>query len=108
MIIEQRTYRLKPGAVPEFLRIYGSEGYELQKSLLKNPVGYYYTEIGGVNEVVHMWAYESFARREELRADLLAHPEWQAFLGKVGHLLDQMDNKILRPAAFSPLPQLKD
>ncbi len=54
-----RTYRLKNGAIPDYLRVVGEEGIAIQKKHLGNLVGYFYLEIGPINEIVHIWGFKS-------------------------------------------------
>ncbi len=103
MIVEQRTYRFKPGAVPQFLARYQAGPLALQRRVLGNLLGYFVTEIGPLNETVHLWGYESFEDRARRRAALLAQPEWRAFLSEVLPLLETQETKILLPTSFSPL-----
>ena len=58
MIIDERTYTLHPGKIPEFLELYQAEGYAVQTSHLGEPVGWFWTEIGVLNQIVHLWGYE--------------------------------------------------
>ena len=103
MIYEMRTYRMKVGTVPAYLKLVADEGIEVQKGHLGQLVGYFSSEIGPLNEIVHVWAYADLADRSERRARLSADPRWQAFLPKIQALIDTMDSKILLPADFSPL-----
>ena len=103
MIYEMRTYRMKVGAVPAYLKLVADEGIEVQKGHLGQLVGYFSSEIGPLNEIVHVWAYADLADRSERRARLSADPRWQEFLPKIQALIDTMDSKILLPTAFSPL-----
>ncbi|HVL56692.1 MAG TPA: NIPSNAP family protein [Burkholderiaceae bacterium] len=101
MIIDHRTYTLHPGKINEFLKIYGSEGYAIQTEHLGAPFGWFTSmDIGPLNQVVHLWRYDSLADREQRRAKLAADPRWQAYLAKVMPLMMQMENKILNPAPF--------
>jgi hypothetical protein len=52
---------------------------------------------------VHIWAYPSLDERERRRAALAADPAWQAFAPKIQALMEEMENKIMKPARFSPL-----
>jgi hypothetical protein len=63
-------------------------------------VGYYRTEFGALNQVIHMWAYESLAERTERRARLEADERWRAYIAKVRPLIVKQENKLLLPAPF--------
>lgn len=96
-----REYTLQAGKVPEYLELYEREGLKIQRDILGRMVGYYSTEVGpAVNQVVHLWAYESFEERQERRARLAAHPGWQSYLEKMRPMLVEQRNRILRPASF--------
>lgn len=100
MVVEMRTYTLHPAKAPEYLRLYEAEGMAIQKSILGRMVGYYSTEIGPLNQVVHMWAYTDLNERAERRVKLLADPVWQAYVAKMRPMLVTQDSKILNPAPF--------
>ena len=103
MIYEMRTYRMKVGAVPAYLKLVEEEGITVQMGHLGELVGYFASEIGPLNEIVHIWAYADLADREARRAALAGDARWQEFLPKIQALIETMDSKILRPASFSPL-----
>lgn len=103
MIYEMRTYRMKVGSVPAYLKLVEQDGIAVQKSHLGQLVGYFSSEIGALNEIVHIWAYQDLNDRAARRAQLAADPRWQVFLPKIQALIETMENKILLPAAFSPL-----
>lgn len=102
MYFEMRTYRLKNGSIPEYLSLVGETGIEIQKKHLGQLVGYYHSEIGPINQIVHIWAYQSLDDREQRRAALARDPEWQAFVPKIACLIEEAENKILKAAPFSP------
>ncbi|MFS8050556.1 NIPSNAP family protein [Rhizobium sp. BR 314] len=103
MYYEIRTYRLKNGSIPEYLRVVGEIGIAIQKRHLGNLIGYFSSEIGSINEIVHIWGYATLDDRQRRRAQLAADPEWQAFLPKIRDLIVTAENKIVSPASFSPL-----
>ena len=100
MIVDHRTYELQPGRLRDFLALYEREGLPVQLKHLGNLVGYYTTEVGNVNEIVHMWGYDSMDDRWERRKALQASPEWQAYAVQMRPLVDHIENKILIPAPF--------
>ena len=56
-----------------------------------------------LNQIVHMWAYESLDERTQRRAELNADEDWKAYVEKIRPLLVTMENKLLIPAPFSPI-----
>src|SRR5262245_30551935 len=103
MFYEIRTYRLKNGAIPEYLRAVGEEGLSIQKKHLGRLVGYFHSEIGPINEIVHIWAFDSLDDRQARRDRLMADRDWQQFLPRIRDLIEVAENKIMKPTAFSPL-----
>jgi hypothetical protein len=91
MYVEERMYRLKIGAVPEYLKHYQESGMA---------VGYYFTEVGGLNMVVHLWAYDSLDQRDKCRAAMQADPDWQAYLAKTRPLMETQETRIMKCAPF--------
>ncbi len=103
MIIEQRTYVFHPGGVPKFIAFYDQSVRDLQASILGNLIGYFTTEIGMLNQTVHMWGYDSFEERQRRRAELMKQPLFQAFVANIQPLLVSQESKILNPLPFSPI-----
>lgn len=103
MYYEIRTYRIKTGAVPAYLKLVEEEGIALQKHHLGQLVGYFFSEIGPLNQIVHIWAYPSLDERETRRQRLADDPAWQAFAPKIQALLETMESRIMKPTSFSPL-----
>ncbi|HSV34594.1 MAG TPA: NIPSNAP family protein [Ramlibacter sp.] len=105
MIFDLRTYTMVPGRLKAFLELYEREGLPVQRRHQGEPIGYFTTEIGPNNQVVHLWAYESLADRDKRRTALDADPEWVAYRAKsaaTGNVQHQ-ENKILKSVKFSPM-----
>ena len=100
MFVEERMYRLHPGKVDEYFRHYETHGMPVQLRHLPHMLGYYQTEVGPQNMVVHLWAYDSLDQRTECRARLFADPDWQSYRPKIHGLILQMDTRIMKPAPF--------
>jgi len=103
LIIEERIYTFQFGKVPEWLAFYEERGLPIQQKLLGRLIGFFQSEIGTLNQVVHIWAYESLAHREECRARLASDPAWQEYIRDVPKTMLNMENRILSPVRFSPL-----
>ena len=102
MILDLRIYTVRPNKVPDFVELYRTEAWPLQQKYLGRCLGWYVPVEGQLNQIVHMWAYESQADREQRRTAMAADPGWGAYLKKAGELglLVHMENRILRPAPF--------
>jgi NIPSNAP protein len=103
MIVEERIYTLHAGKVPDMMKLYGEEGLPLQQRYLGKFIGYFSTETGNLNQVVFLWGYDSLDDRDARRARMARDPEWQAYLKKVQPLIMTQENRILKPAPFSPI-----
>jgi NIPSNAP len=100
VIVELREYSLAPGTLGHFVDTYGRDGWPVQSAILGRCLGWYATEIGDVNEVVHLWAYDDAADRSVRRQRLSADPGWAAFLQSVSPDLSTMKSRLLRPLNF--------
>lgn len=103
MFYEIRTYRLRNGSIPAYLKVVEEEGIAIQRKHLGDLVAYFFSEIGPINEIVHIWAYPSLDERERRRAALMEDPDWRAFLPKIRDLIEVAENKIMKAARFSPV-----
>ncbi|SRR5258708_3353061 len=101
MIVDHRTYTLRPGTVANYFAEYEKQGLKVQLKHLGRLVGYFQSEIGALNQIVHIWAYESVAERDQRRAAMQADPKWQAWIKKSSNYFLAMENKILREAPFA-------
>jgi hypothetical protein len=102
MIVEERIYTLHPGKVPDYMRLYEEEGLAVQEPILGKMVGWYFTDFGPQNQIVHIWAYDSYEERDRRRAELGKNADWQAFIAKIRPLILRQENKSLIPAPWSP------
>lgn len=105
MIYEHRTYTVAHGQMESYLTRFEANGLPLlMKHLGGRLLGFHIAEIGVLNQVVHIWVYDSFADREQRRARLESDPEWKAFkLTNKGTFVEQ-EVKLMKGASFSPNP----
>ena len=67
-IVEMRTYRLKPGSIPEAVKRFG-EAVEGSGRSKISPLGaFFHTEVGPLNRIIHCWPYASLDERDKKRA----------------------------------------
>lgn len=105
MIVDHRTYSIRPGKVKTWLENYEKYALPVQAKHLGNLLGFFVSDIGPLNQIVFMWGYDDLADREKRRAAMDADPAWHDYLARsaeIGALLAQ-ENKILKPTSFSPI-----
>jgi len=97
-LYEMRIYTYAPGDIPKVIEAWGGAIEERQKY---SPLaGAWYSEIGGLNKWVHLWAYKDFAERTRVRAETRVKGVWPP---PSGVSLIHQENKILTPMRFSPM-----
>jgi len=105
MIVDHRTYTLKPLKLQPWLELYETYGLPVQVRHLGGLIGFFVTEVGTLNQVVHLWSFASLEERQQRRAAMAKDPDWAEFLRRNAELaaLDHQENKILVPVSFSPI-----
>ena len=97
MIYEVRTYNVKPGSLAEVEKRFG-EAYEKRKEL--SPLAaFFHTEIGPLNQIIHIWPYKDLAEREQIRDEAVKRGVWPP---KIGEFLQEQQTDIFKPLAISP------
>ena len=86
MIVDIRTYKFQPGKMNAWLKLYEEHAWPLQQKYLGDCLGFFTTIEGALNQVVHVWRYESQADREARRTAMMQDPGWGVFLEKVSKL----------------------
>jgi hypothetical protein len=99
-LYELRTYTVKVGRAVPWCALMAEHLHVREKYSMN--CGLWTTISPDPNQVVHLWAYESFEQRQAVRAQSQADPEWQAFLAEAGPQIETMDSMLLLPSAYSP------
>jgi hypothetical protein len=97
MIYEFRTYTLKPRSLAEVEKRYAA-AYEYRKKY--SPLtAFWHTEIGPLNEIIHVWGYKDLAERARIRAEAAKDPNWPP---KIREFVVDQDVEVLTPFPFVP------
>ena len=97
MIFEMRTYLMKPGSIPKVEELWGAS--LPARSKLSRMGGFWRTEVGTLNQIIHVWPYENIGERDRIRAEAVKTGVWPP---KIAEYILEMESKILHPAPFSP------
>jgi hypothetical protein len=103
MIVDIRTYTLIPRKTAKYLELFEKHALPVMKRHDLELMGYYVSHIGPLNQVVHLWRYDSLADLERKRTERDADPAWGEFLAVTEGMVLVQENKIMRPTSFSPI-----
>lgn len=104
VLVDVRTYTIKPGFIPAQLEVYEKFGYPVQLRHIGQPLCYLQSESGEMNTLVHAWVYDNAADREQRRAAMNADPDWKAYLAenrRTGYVVAQRTS-LMTPVGFCP------
>ena len=100
MIYEIRTYDIAPRSLAEVEKRYG-EAYEHRKKY-SELFAFWHTEIGPLNQIIHVWQYESLEERARIRGQAAKDPNWPP---KIRDYVTAMSSEIVVPFNFVPAPK---
>ena len=97
MIVEFRTYKMQPGSIPT---VEDRFGQALPARAKLSPLAaFWHTEVGPLNEIIHVWPYESFEERTRVRAESTKLEGWPP---NIREFVVAQKSEIFIPAPFSP------
>ena len=102
MIVDVRTYTLAPRKMTKYLELFERHALPVMQRHGLKLMGYYVSQIGPLNQVVHLWGYDSLADMEQKRAARDADPAWGEYLALTEGMVVAQEDKVMRPASFSP------
>ncbi|KAI7852434.1 NIPSNAP-domain-containing protein [Circinella umbellata] len=100
-IYELRHYQLKPGRLLEWETEW-RKGLECRRQYCE-PVGAWFSQLGELHSVHHMWTYPDLQTRKTTREDAWNVDGWAETVYKTVRLVDNMSSYILKPLSYSPL-----
>ena len=98
MIYELRTYTLRAGTGLAVAKNAGEVGREIRGDDYGTLEGYWLTEIGPLNQVMHLWSYSDLNERQRLRGELAKNERWsKEYIPLVRERLIRQDIRLLDP-----------
>lgn len=104
MIVDHRIYTIPHGRMKEYLERYAAVEFALQRRHLGHHIGCYVSEIGTLNQVIHLWGFASMADREARLARMEQDPQLATFRDMSSGIFTAQETRILRATEFSPQP----
>src|ERR1700743_629192 len=76
MIYELRTYTVRPGTLGDIVKAASTVSLDIRGNNFGKLEGYWSTEIGPLNQVMHMWSYSDLNERARWPAALPKYARW--------------------------------
>jgi len=96
MVYELRTYTTPANKAPLLGQYSGEIARPIRGDNYGKLEGYWITDIGPLNRVMHLWSYDDLNHRQKLRAELGRNERWQTeYLPKAGPLILRQDVRLL-------------
>ena len=104
-IVDHRIYNITPRCMPKFLEVFDQLAMPVLKKHLGEPFGFYVSSVGILNQVVHLWGYDSLDDYEKRSHARDTDPEFQIYLKASEGLVVSQVNQIVKPVHLSSLLQ---
>ena len=102
MIDNHRTYTITPRKMKPYLALVESLAVPIMLKHGFELLGYYTAMHGQLNQVIHIWKYDSMGDLEAKRASRDADPAWANYLSQTEGMVQHQEDRIMAPASFSP------
>ena len=76
MVYDFRQYTFRPGAIPDYMKAVEELSIPIRARYGVKLAGWYYSEVGELNQVVHIWGYRDYDHFDEARAQVARDPDW--------------------------------
>jgi len=101
-VYDIRSYQLKPGSMYDWSN-YWARGIQFRTAVRPDvPYGGFFTQLGELHTIYHIWCYKSMADRKLCREATWSYPEWNDVVANTVPLIKTMTTRILEPLPFSP------
>jgi hypothetical protein len=108
MLVDERTYVIRPGCMAQYLARHFEIALPLMRDHLGEPLAYFTTSDGTLDQFVHLWRYADDADRETRRGRMYADPRWLRYredTGRTGWVLRQWNRLLVDVPGVGSLRQ---
>lgn len=103
MILEHRAYTMQIGLLERFYELQVERGFDAIAPVLDRLIGYFSTVDGPLEQVVHLYAFDSLEDWRERLHGLYGIPELEPYFEKVRPIMLKQENHVLLPAPLDKL-----
>lgn len=106
MIYDFRMYTLKAGSTPDYMAAVQEVALPLREKHGIKLAGWYYSDVGELNQVVHIWAYRDHEHMAEAKARVSSSEEWtKNYVPRVRPLIVAQKTYLMLSPDFAPQPK---
>ena len=103
MLYDFRMYTLKPGATPDYRAGVKEVGLPIRQNHDVALSGWYWSDIGALNQVVHIWGYKDLDHLNSQKAAVYADPDWSGkYVPRAQPLVESQKTWLMMSPAFAP------
>jgi NIPSNAP len=96
MVYELRCYTLVPGKMPEYLKAAETIGRPARGNNYGVNHGYWTAEFGALNQIWHLWKYDSLDERDRLRGELAKNKDWtEKYVPTIRPWIERQDLRVM-------------
>ena len=100
-VVDHRVYTIVPRGLPEFLEVFERLALPILREHLGEPLAFYTSSIGPLNQVVHLWGYDDLGDYERRSFARDNDPQFNTYLQASRHLVLAQETRIIRPVRFA-------
>jgi hypothetical protein len=95
-LVDHRIYTIRLRRMDEFIEVFGRLAIPILRETLGRPVGFWISQVGPLNQFVHLWAYEDLADYERRCRARDSHPGFAEYLAASEHLIVAQETRLIR------------
>lgn len=104
-LVDHRIYTIRLRKMSEFLDVFDRLAMPILRETLGHPVGFYISQVGPLNQFVHLWAYEGLADYERRCLARDTDPRFPAYLAASEHLIVAQETRLIRAIDLPTAPR---
>ncbi len=95
-IVDLRVYTIRLRKMAVFIELFDQLAMPVQIKYLGRPLGMYTAAVGQLNQLVHLWGFDSMGEFEACHAARDKDPAWPAYLEASADLIIAQENRLIR------------
>jgi hypothetical protein len=95
-LVDHRIYTIRLRRMDEFIGVFQRLALPILRETLGHPVGFWVSQVGPLNQFVHLWAYDDLADYERRCRARDSHPGFAEYLAASAHLIVAQETRLIR------------